>query len=111
MQALRSRPVDSPGAFFRAFTAFLAIIALCGMPGYSQNQDPSSDTPTFKKDVKVVNVFATVRDKHGQIVPSLAKDDFLLQVDGRPETIRYFARESDLPLTLGLLVDLSLIHI
>jgi VWFA-related protein len=64
--------------------------------------------PTIAVDVKVVNVLATVRDKHGQIVNSLTKDDFNLQEDGRAETIKYFSRESDLPLTLGLLVDTSL---
>ncbi|MGH9663103.1 MAG: VWA domain-containing protein, partial [Bryobacteraceae bacterium] len=57
--------------------------------------------------MKVVDVLATVRDKQGQIVPNLTKDDFVLQEDGRPQTIRYFARETDLPLTLGLLVDTS----
>ena len=64
--------------------------------------------PTIAVDVKVVNVLATVRDKHGRIVNSLTKDDFTLQEDGRAETIKYFSRESDLPLTLGLLVDTSL---
>jgi VWFA-related protein len=65
-----------------------------------------SDT-TFSADVKVVNVLATVRNKQGQIVNNLTKDDFLLTEDGRPQTIRYFSRETDLPLTLGLLVDTS----
>ncbi len=64
--------------------------------------------PTFSTEVKVVNVLATVRDKQGHIVRDLTKDDFILEEDGRPQTIRYFAQESDLPLTLGLLVDTSL---
>jgi VWFA-related protein len=63
---------------------------------------------TFKSDVRVVNIFATVRDKQGHIVSELAKDDFTVTEDGRPQTIRYFSRETDLPLTLGLLVDTSL---
>lgn len=58
-------------------------------------------------DVNVVNVFATVRNKQGQIVRDLNKEDFELDEDGRAQTIAYFARESDLPLTLGLLVDTS----
>ena len=62
---------------------------------------------TFSTDVKVVNVFATVRDKQGHIVTTLNKDDFTLSEDARPQTIRYFSRESGLPLTLGLLVDTS----
>ncbi len=69
---------------------------------------PGQQTPTFSSDVKVVNVLATVRDKHGQIVNNLTKDDFKLEEDGRPQTIRYFAKETDLPLTLGLLVDTSM---
>jgi VWFA-related protein len=63
---------------------------------------------TFSTDVKVVNVFATVRDKQGHIVSNLGKDDFTLTEDGRPQTVKYFSRETDLPLTLGLLVDTSL---
>lgn len=63
--------------------------------------------PTFSAEVKVVNVLATVRDKKGQIVRDLAKGDFLLDEDGRPQSIRYFSQQSDLPLTLGLLVDVS----
>jgi len=62
---------------------------------------------TFSADVKVVNLLATVRDKQGQIVRDLTKDDFLLDEDGHPQTISYFSRETDLPLTLGLLVDTS----
>ena len=59
-------------------------------------------------DVKLVNVFATVRDKKGAIVNNLTKGDFTLEEDGRPQTIQYFAQESNLPLTLGLLVDTSM---
>jgi VWFA-related protein len=62
---------------------------------------------TFSTGVKVVNVFATVRNNKGQIVRDLSKEDFTLEEDGHAQTIRYFSRESDLPLTLGLLVDTS----
>jgi VWFA-related protein len=63
---------------------------------------------TLSVQVKVVNVLATVRDKHGKIVSNLMKDDFMLTEDGRPQIIHYFTRETDLPLTLGLLVDTSM---
>lgn len=62
---------------------------------------------TFSTDVNVVNIFATVHDKKDKPVSNLAKDDFTLSEDGHPQTIRYFSRETDLPLTLGLLVDTS----
>lgn len=73
-----------------------------------QVQDSKPDqNPTFSAGVKVVNLFATVRDKQGAIVKDLTKDDFILDEDGRPQVIRYFAQESNLPLTVGLLVDTS----
>jgi VWFA-related protein len=68
----------------------------------------AQQTPTFSTEVKVVNVFATVRDKQGRLVRDLDKDDFEIREDGKPQVIRYFSRESDLPLTIGLLVDSSL---
>ncbi|HWR14207.1 MAG TPA: VWA domain-containing protein [Terriglobales bacterium] len=68
----------------------------------------AQEIPTISVNVKVVNVLATVRDKQGRIVNSLAKEDFLLEEDGHPQVIKYFTRETDLPLTLGLLVDTSL---
>jgi hypothetical protein len=79
-------------------------------PQLKVKQAPQSDNkaPTFSANVKVVNLLATVRDKHGAVVSNLGKDDFKLEEDGRPQTIKYFTRDTDLPLTLGLLVDTSL---
>ena len=79
----------------------------------SPNSQPQPDpreqqSPPISVDVKVVNVLATVRDKHGKIVPHLTKDDFTLEEDTHPVAIRYFASETDLPLTLGVLVDTSM---
>ena len=62
---------------------------------------------TFSSDVKVVSELATVRTKGGEIVQDLAKDDFVLTESGHPQTIKYFSRETNLPLVLGLLVDTS----
>jgi VWFA-related protein len=69
---------------------------------------PGQDDPTFSTDVKVVNVLATVRTKSGQIINDLTKDDFSLLENGHSEAIKYFSRESDLPLTIGLMVDTSM---
>ena len=63
--------------------------------------------PTFSTGVNVVNVLVTVRDHQGKLVRGLTKDDFKLEEDGRAQAIRYFAPQSDQPLTLGLLVDVS----
>lgn len=73
-----------------------------GVPPFGQAQ------PGISVATNMVTVFATVRDKHNQLISTLTKDDFSLDEDGRPQPISYFARESDLPLTVGLLVDTSL---
>jgi VWFA-related protein len=85
----------------------LALVGLLFAHRASHGQDPTAAT-TLSVDVKVVTLPVTVRDKHGQIVRNLTKDDFLLEEDGHPQTIRYFAQEANLPLTLGLLVDTSM---
>ncbi len=77
------------------------LLLLAGRPLRSQQE------PTFTAEVKVVNVLATVRNKKGEVVRDLSQDDFVLEDDGKPQTVKYFARDTDLPLTLGLLVDTS----
>jgi VWFA-related protein len=86
------------------FCFLLAVVYLLLPGGAVQSQQP----PTVSVNVKVVNVLASVRTKQGEVVRNLTKDDFLLEEDDRPQTIGYFARETDLPLTLGLLVDTSM---
>jgi len=94
-------------------TALSFLPAYRLMRGQDQNTDrdrqpAAKDNPAkFSTGVKVVNLLATVRNKKGEIVRDLTKDDFLLDEDGRPQEIRYFATESNLPLSLGLLVDTS----
>jgi VWFA-related protein len=58
-------------------------------------------------DVSLVNVLASVRDKRGGLVANLEKNDFTIFEDGKQQEIKYFARETDLPLTIGLLIDVS----
>jgi VWFA-related protein len=68
----------------------------------------AQDDVTFSSGVQVVNLFATVRNKNHEILRDLTKDDFQVLENGRPQIIRYFTRESDLPLTIGLMVDTSM---
>ena len=63
--------------------------------------------PTIKVDVSVVNVLASVRNGKGRQIANLKKDDFEVREDGKPQKIVYFASETTLPLTIGLLVDSS----
>jgi len=62
---------------------------------------------SIKVDVDVVQILCSVRDKRGALIGNLTKDDFTLFEDGKQQEIKYFARETDLPLTIGLLVDVS----
>src|SRR5260370_9357427 len=87
-----------------AYALIAALVAVSGVGPSMRAQDAAA---TIAVDVKVVTLPVTVRDKHGKIVRDLTKDDFTLQEDGRPQTIRYFSQEANLPLTLGLLVDTS----
>src|SRR6266478_2853036 len=84
-----------------------ALVALVVLPRVGSSMRAQETAATIAVDVKVVTLPVTVRDKHGRIVRDLTKDDFTLQEDGRPQTIRYFSQETNLPLTLGLLVDTS----
>ena len=68
----------------------------------------AQDEATFSTDVKVVNILATALSKKGEMIRDLAKEEFSILENGRPQTIRYFARQSDLPLTIGLMVDTSM---
>jgi VWFA-related protein len=63
--------------------------------------------PTLSVNVNVVTLLATVQDRDGRTVKNLTPDDLVLEEDDVPQKIRYFAQESDLPLTIGLLVDTS----
>jgi VWFA-related protein len=94
-----------------AFAQELPHLAGTPDPG-SQTQDNEPEekdqsVSTLKVNVNVVQLFFNVKDKKGGLIPNLAKDDFQLLEDGKPQTIKYFAAESDLPLTLGILIDSS----
>jgi len=76
--------------------AFLVATNLC-----------AQDVPTLAVNVNVVSLLANVHDQNGRIVKDLKADDFVLEEDGVPQHIRYFSKETDLPLTVGILVDTS----
>src|ERR1700689_3463806 len=97
-----------PAAY--VFTVCAVIAALIVLPEVGRSihaQDAVAPAATISVDVKVVTLPVTVRDKHGKIIRDLNKDDFTLQEDGRPQTIKYFSQDTNPPLPLGLLVDTS----
>ncbi len=89
----------------RTFILLALGTVLCAQT--PQKQQPADEIPTLKVDVDVVNVLASVRDKRGGLVANLEKKDFTVFEDGKQQEIKYFTRETDLPLTIGLLVDVS----
>src|SRR5579884_4138821 len=85
------------------------FVAAQQTPQPSQPSDESQQQPTetLKVNVNVVQLFFNVKDKHGALIPNLKKDDFEILEDGKPQTIKYFTAESNLPLTLGMMIDSS----
>ena len=81
-----------------------AILAIVGWAGVSHAQEPVT---TLRLATRVVSVSAVVLDSRGLPLRDLPKEDFALKQDGKPQEIRYFSEDSDLPLTLSLLVDTS----
>ncbi|MGB7190951.1 MAG: VWA domain-containing protein [Acidobacteriaceae bacterium] len=62
---------------------------------------------TFKVNSSLVSLFFTARDKHNGLVPTLSRSDCSVSEDKQPQTIKDFTAETDLPLTLGILLDTS----
>ena len=62
---------------------------------------------TLKVNVDVVSLLFNVKDKGGHLLPNLNKDEFQIVEDGKPQNIKYFKAESNLPLTIGILLDTS----
>ncbi|MGA7413799.1 MAG: VWA domain-containing protein [Bryobacteraceae bacterium] len=81
------------------FCSFLVLVA----PIVANSQE----RPSFQAEAKLVNITASVRSTSGQIIGDLTQDDFEILDDGVPQTIRFFAREAELPLSLGLIIDAS----
>jgi VWFA-related protein len=83
----------------------LAVSALAAL--LLAQDDASKDTATLKVEVSLVNILFNVRDKKGGLIGNLNKDDFKVFEDGKEQEVKFFNRETDLPLTIGLLIDVS----
>jgi VWFA-related protein len=95
---------------------FVVLFVLCGLVGSLAGQEPVTTsrpgaTPVPDNKIKVrvdlVNVLMTVTNKKNRLEIGLGKEDFRVFEDNKPQTIRYFSRETDLPLRIGVLVDTS----
>jgi len=75
--------------------------------GSAASTQPTGDQSRIQVRVELVNVLTTVTDKKNRLVTDLTKDDFRVFEDGKPQEIRFFSRETDLPLRIGMLIDTS----
>src|SRR5256885_8433258 len=102
----------------QAITALLLAFVLLALPisESAQQQEPQppppdqqtpQQSPTIKVPVNVVDVLATVLNRRNKLVPDLTQDDFKLLDENTAQTIRFFSRQSDIPLRIGLLMDAS----
>jgi VWFA-related protein len=72
-----------------------------------QEKKPPQAEGSIKSQVLLVNVFATVRDKRHGVIGDLTKDDFRILEEGQEQKIAFFSKETDMPITLGILIDTS----
>ncbi len=107
-------PIKNPQVFKFAL-AVVAALSLSSLDGYrSQTKvlDTKQEKPEAKPDnlvvhVDLVNVLFTVTDRKGKLVTDLEKQNLKISEDNRPQTITNFTRETDLPLTIAILIDTS----
>src|SRR5580658_7480942 len=102
-----ARPIvvrNSRHALYGA-SALLYGASLWTQAAWAQPPDPES-TP-IRVDVNVVNILCTVTDKRGALITDLKQQDFEIRENGRKQEIRYFTRDTDLPLTVAMLMDVS----
>lgn len=85
----------------------LAVATALGQSAPPPKAPPEDESQVIRVEVDLVNIFFSVRGKKGTYVPNLQKGDFDLFENGKPQDIKFFSRETDLPLTIGLLVDVS----
>lgn len=97
---------------------FVCVLALLGVPvsdRAQQQQAPPQEPSTapqangqrITREVNLVDVLFTVLNRRNKLVPDLAKDDFKVYDDKTLQEIRYFSKQSDLPLRIGMLLDTS----
>ena len=94
----------------RSFVGVLvcAGLALTQAVQPAPGADQQSEEPTIRVGVDLVNILFTVRAKKGgALIPNLEQRNFTIYEDGKQQSITHFSRETDLPLTLGLLIDIS----
>lgn len=91
----------------RAANLILCLLSVALFSAASAQSDKQQPDSTFKVNVKLVSVFASVTDSNGAPVVDLKKDDFTLAEDGIPQKIAVFDQQSEVPLSIVLAIDAS----
>ncbi|HXN64317.1 MAG TPA: VWA domain-containing protein [Candidatus Acidoferrales bacterium] len=99
------RPRPAVAAFLVLPAA--ALLAAIPAPRAFGRSAAAQDQGTIRVGVSLVNLYATVRDKHKAIVPDLKQEDFHIYEDDKEQKVAFFSREKTLPITLALLIDTS----
>ena len=76
-------------------------------PGPAQTQPAQANDESIRTNVNLVDVLFTVMDRKNKIVSDLSQGNFTVFDDGKPQEIRFFSQQTDLPLRVGLLLDTS----
>ncbi len=91
----------------KARILLVAALVLLMDAGLVKGQADQSQPP-FRVEVETVNVLVSVHDKEsGRFLTDLTAEDFEIFEDGVPQTLTNFSKQTDLPLSIGLLVDTS----
>jgi VWFA-related protein len=107
MPRARRLPTWLSGLLLALLLMAAASSFISTLPGQSAGQQPPRDLPVFRTVVDTVNVTCNVRDRQGRLIADLKKEDFEILEDKQRQKIRFFSRETDLPLNVGLLIDCS----
>ncbi len=104
----RAQSAYSDAATLSAYNTTSAAVSSSDSTADATSDDPQNSLITFRTRVNEVNVLFIATDKHGKFVRDLTQNDFSILDDHKPpQAILNFRRETDLPLHLGLLVDVS----
>lgn len=76
-------------------------------PSGAQEQPPGQNPTVIQSRVNLVDILFTVLDRRNKLVATLEKNDFKIFDEKAPQEIRYFAKQTDLPLRIGMLLDTS----
>ncbi len=107
MYSAQASPSHQQKTMRRTLSLTIILLSAVMIAGAQDQPQAPATGGTLKVTTEVVSVYTVVRQKNGRLLPDLNKQDFTLDEDGQQQEIKYFSRETDTPLTMGILVDTS----